>query len=478
MSAVALTHETFQTEADRLFLLQKENRWKVANSTAKERRAKLKALKAALLKHEDDLIEAMFQDFRKPAAEVQLTEIMPVVHEINDAIKNVAAWMESRHASTPLTMFGARSRLVYEPRGVCLVIGPWNYPVNLALSPVVAAIAAGNCVILKPASNTAHTSRVLKTIINACFPEEEIAVILGNRHISNALLEMPFDHIFFTGSPAVGAQIMSAAAKHMASVTLELGGKSPAIVDESAHMPSAVERVAWGKFLNGGQTCVGVDYALVHESRLAEFIAAFKAQVKKFYGDNPEAWRATPDFCRVINDTNFTRIQHSVERSLDAGAKLEIGGVFEAAERFIAPTLLSEVPPDSPIMQEEIFGPVLPVLAYRDLDEALRFIQARPKPLALYIFSTKDANIRRVMKNTSSGATVVNCAVVHPGNPYLPFGGVNHSGIGSYHGYFGFKAFSHERAVIFFPRFSLLAKLFPPYSGFTRKLITFMTKYL
>ena len=463
---------------ERIFQLQTENRWNIANTNSKHRIDKLKKFHASILSHQDDLRSAMYKDFKKSSHEVDLTEIMPVISEIKDACHHLRSWMEPKTVPTPLSLFPSSSEIIYEPKGVVLIIGPWNYPFQLIGSPLVAAIAAGNCAILKPSNNTKYTSEVIKKIIEENFPENEIAVFTGERHISNALLEKPFDHIFFTGSPAVGKTIMQAASKHLTSVTLELGGKSPVIVDETVNLNDSIPNIIWGKILNAGQTCVGVDYALVHESKFDEFIEKSKKQIEEFYGRNQTSWETNPDFCRIINDKSFERLKHTLEESISRGAKVEIGGKLNAADRYISPTILSNVSLDLPVMNEELFGPILPVLSYRNIEDAIQIIQRKEKPLALYIFSEREDRIQKILKNTSSGGVVINGVVAHLSNSNLPFGGVNHSGMGSYHGYFGFKAFSHERAVLKLSKLSPIKILFPPYGNHTKSFVELMTKYL
>lgn len=469
--------KTYKSEVDRIFALQKENRWNIANTTANQRIEKLKKLKQAIEKYSDEIREALHKDFRKSPHEVDLTEIMPVLSEIKDAIHHLKSWMRPQHVGTPLSLFPSSSKIIYEPKGLILIISPWNYPFHLIGTPLVAAIAAGNCAIIKASNNTKHTAAVTKKIITEIFNENEIVMAESDRDTATYLLEKPFDHIFFTGSTSVGVTIMEAAAKNLCSVTLELGGKSPVIIDESANLTDAVEKVIWGKILNGGQTCVGVDYVMVHESKYSEFIELSKEQVKKFYGQTPDNWHTTPDFCRIINDKNFERLENTVKASLKKGVKLELGGEFKANERYISPTILSNVDLESPIMQEEIFGPILPILSYKTLEETISIIQSKHKPLSLYIFSENNETIEKILKNTSSGGVVINGVVAHLGNPELPFGGVNHSGIGNYHGHFGFKAFSHERAVLKVSKLTPLKMLFPPYTNTTKKFIEIITKY-
>lgn len=463
----------FESEVDRVFFLQKANRWKMANTSYIERIERLKKIQDAIESNMPLIQDAIYRDFKKSPHEVDITEIFPVLLEITDAIKNLKKWTRPQTVSTPITLFPSKSELIYEPKGLVLIIGPWNYPFHLIAAPLVAAIAAGNCVIIRPSDDTYHTSIIVKKLFGDIFPEDEVAIFNGGIDLSNYLLTKPFDHIFFTGSPKVGGIVMEAAAKNLTSVTLELGGKSPVILDETAVLDYSTLHIIWGKILNGGQTCVGVDYVMVHESKFNEFIEKARAVLENFYGD-PTSWKSNPDFCRIINGKNFNRLKSMLEEAISSGSKVEVGGVLDENEKYISPTILSNVSLNLDIMQEEIFGPILPVLTYSSIDEAIRIIQSKWKPLSLYVFSKNDYNIKRITNNTSSGALLVNGVIVHLTNPNLPFGGVNHSGHGSYHGFFGFKTFSHERAVLRVSRLNLLWKLFPPYNDGTSKFLKFI----
>jgi len=471
---------SYVAEVERIFLAQKENRWKIANTTSEERKAKLKKLRSVIESRAEELKAALYKDFKKSPHEVDITEIFPVIQEIKYTCRHLHSWIKPISVSTPITLFGSSSKLIYEPKGQVLIIGPWNYPFQLVIAPLVAAVAAGNVVIIKPPENTPYTSQFIQSLIQEIFSENEVAVILGDKDLSNYLLTKPFDHIFFTGSPAVGSLVMQAAAKNLASVTLELGGKSPLIIDETAVMDYTVTNLVWGKLLNGGQTCVGVDYILVEESRLNELVEKLKLKIQEFYGTSPENWKTNPDFCRIINAKNFYRLKGLIDSAIEMGAKLEQGGYVDEKENYISPTILSQVTLEMPIMQEEIFGPILPILTYKKLEEAIYIIQSKPKPLALYIFSEDNGNIRKILKNTSSGGVVINGVILHLINENLPFGGVNHSGLGSYHGFFGFKAFSHERSVLKLNKLDLLVlrKLMPPYTETTKKIIDLMNRFL
>lgn len=446
----------------RLFTLQKQNRWKVAAKTAAERVATLRKLKAAILARREAIKEAINADFRKHQAESELTELMTVLVELDDAIKHTAKWMKPRKVGTPLVLFGTRSEIRYEPKGVVLIMAPWNYPFSLLINPLIAAIAAGNCALLKPSEKTPHTARILHELIDAVFDPSEVALVEGGAEVAEQLLELPFDHIFFTGSIRVGKLVMAAAAKHLSSVTLELGGKSPAIVDTSADLKGTAETIAWGKFVNCGQTCVAPDYVVVPKAQQEALVGNLKATIERFYGKDAEVQRS-PDFCRMVDGGAFARLKSLLEDAVALGAKVEVGGITDPQDRFIAPTVLTNVPKDAAIMQEEIFGPILPVLTYDNLDEVLRNIDEGSKPLALYLFAKDNKRIEHVLRNTTSGGTLINNTLLHLANAGLPFGGVGPSGTGNYHGEFGFKAFSHERAVMRQGSRNFAAMYYPPY---------------
>ncbi|MBZ4395667.1 aldehyde dehydrogenase family protein [Myxococcus faecalis] len=441
------------------------NRWALSRTTAAERVAKLKRLREAIIARRDELAEAIHQDFRKPALEVELTEIHPTLEELNHTVKHLSSWMKPTRVGTPMLLAGSSAHVRYEARGVVLVLSPWNYPFQLLMAPLIAAIAAGNAVLCKPSEKTPHTARFLARLVRDVFPENEVALFEGGAETAEALLRLPFDHFFFTGNPRIGRKVMEAAAQHLASVTLELGGKSPAIIDESADVQAAAERLTWGKFLNSGQTCVAPDYIFVHESKKQQFVDAVKAVITRFYGETEEARQASPDFARLVEPAAWRRVKDLVDRTVAAGAKVEMGGVADGPSRYISPTVLTGVTPDMPIMEGEIFGPVMPVMTFRSRDEVYAHIQRGEKPLALYVFSQDKRAIEDVFRNTTSGGAVVNNVLIHVANPNLPFGGVGMSGLGHYHGVYGFRTFSHERAVSVQWMKSLASVFFPPYRG-------------
>jgi len=350
----------------------------------------------------------------------------------------------------------------FEARGVTLILSPWNYPLNLCLAPLVGALAAGNTAILKPSEKAPATARIIREIVTQTFPPSLVAVVEGDAQVAQDLLALPFDHVFFTGSPAVGRKVMTAAAQTLASVTLELGGKSPVIVDESADLNVAARRVAWGKFLNAGQTCVAPDHVYVHERVAQDFTARLVTATEALYG-GPAWQRVGGEYGRMVDEGSVARLRRLTQGSVAQGATLHYGGTFDEARRYVSPTVLTGVQEDMPVMAEELFGPVLPVITYRNLQDPLERIRTREKPLALYLFSSDAATERVIRTETSSGSLVVNGTVVQFVHPHLPFGGVGHSGQGNYHGEYSFRAFSHERAVLHEPLHSPSKSLFPPY---------------
>ena len=463
-----------RTETERartLFRLQGEARRRMAATTAAERIERLRRLRAALLRHRGALAEGVAADFGKSEAEFEVTEVQPVLGEIAHAIRHLPRWMRPRRVpGTPL-LLGKRSSVRFEPRGRALILSPWNYPLQLTVAPLIASIAAGNTTLLRPSEKVPATARAMRRMLEDAFPEDEVAMVLGGVPVAEALLELPFDHFFFTGSTAVGRRVMHAAADHLASVTLELGGKSPAVVDRSADLRQAAERIVWGKFVNAGQTCVAPDYVLVHRDDEPAFLEAARAAMARFHG-------VAADHAGIVDDAAFGRLAEALDGTVEAGARVVAGGGSHEAERLIEPTLLADVPPDSPLMREEIFGPLLPVLTYRSLDEALAFVNERPKPLALYVFSRDAAATERVLGATTAGGTVVNHVLVQFANPELPLGGVGESGQGSYHGFAGFRAFSHERAVIHAGGFSLAPLYYPPYGKRMRRIAAAVSRWM
>jgi len=421
------------------------------------RLAALGRLERAILAHEDRLTRALHQDLRKSAFEAYVTEIGLVLAELRLHRRKLRAWARPRRVPGVLVNFPSTNHIVREPYGVSLVIAPWNYPFELVMNPAIGAISAGNCAVLKPAECAPHTSAAIRDLIAEVFPPEHVAVVEGGTAENQALLDEPFDHIFFTGSPALGRIVMEKAARHLTPVVLELGGKSPCIVDADADLAVAGQRIAWGKAVNAGQTCVAPDYVLVHQAVKAPLVAELAKAFRRMYGDDP---RASPDYPRIINDAHTQRLLR-----LRQDGTVIFGGEADAAERFLAPTLIDGAGPGDAIMQEEIFGPLLPILTYETLDEAIAFVNARPKPLALYFFSGSREHQDRLVARTSSGGVCINDTLIQFANHHLPFGGVGTSGMGGAHGWHSFDAFSHRRAVLRRPTWLELPLRYAPYLG-------------
>ena len=472
-----VSREQIEKRIGEVFERQRARRWDLAQTTARERVAKLKKLRDAILRRKDELRAAMQDDFSKSAAEVDLTELQTVLAELQHTIRHLPKWMQPVHVGSPPTLIGTRSTVRHEPKGNVLVLAPWNYPFNLLMNPLIAAVAAGNCVMVRPSDKVPNTSRFMASLLAEVFAEDEVAVFTGPSWIATRMLELPFDHVFFTGSTRIGKQVMAAAASHLASVTLELGGQSPVVVDETADIDNAARRVVWGKYLNGGQTCVAPNHVFVHESKQVAFVDAVKRWVRRSYGNSEDERRQSADFCRIVDRATVDKLAKQVEATVAAGASLEMGGTSNVEERYLAPTVLSGVKEDHPIMQAEIFGPILPVLAYRNTDEVLASIRSRGKPLAMYVFSNDQRNIDRLVSGTSAGGTVINNVIIHLANPDLPFGGVGDSGLGSYHGYYGFRTFSHERAMLVQGRPALVQMFYPPYTPIVRRGIDVVTRF-
>ncbi len=422
------------------------------------RREALRRLRRAILDYEPQLCAALQADLGKQPAESYMSEIGMVLAGLSDTLAHLRRWSRPKRVLAPLAQFPSTCEVIPEPYGVALIISPWNYPVLLGLDPLVAAIAAGNCVVLKPSELAPHVSSVLSRMLSEAFPREFVAVVEGGVEVSNALLAQRFDKIFFTGSPAVGRIVMAAAARNLTPVTLELGGKSPCIIDETADVALAARRIAFGKVLNAGQTCVAPDYVLIAKSKKEEFIAAFARAVEQMLGEEPLENEALP---RIVNLRHYERIM-----GLMQGVKAVVGGKGNSQTLRIAPTLLVDVTPESPCMQEEIFGPVLPVLSYRTLAEAEAFVLSREKPLACYIFSTSGKHIRQLKNTLSFGGGCVNDTIIHLAVAGLPFGGVGNSGMGAYHGHAGFRAFCHEKSVLRKANWLDLPFRYQPYTRF------------
>jgi len=447
----------------------KANQFKVANEGYQSRINKLNKLKAAIeTTYKSQILEALYQDLNKPKVEALLSEIYQIISDIKFAKKHLHQWMRPQPKPTPLALFGSKSYTVYEPKGVCLIISPWNFPFNLTFGPLVSAIAAGNTVIIKPSELSPHCSRVMRNIIESVFSKDEVVLFEGGIETSQTLLSLPFNHIFFTGSPSIGKVVMKAAAEHLASVTLELGGKSPTIIHRSANLKTAAKKIMWGKFMNCGQTCIAPDYVLIDAKVKTQFLEYCEYWLKEFKL-NPE----NKQYGKIINSKHFERLSDYLK-----ALKNKVNPENIKQENLkIYPILLSDVSPGSKLMQEEIFGPILPINSYQSINECIAFINNKEKPLALYIYAKDKKVIQQIIKNTRAGATCINNNIVHYSNHHLPFGGSNHSGIGKSHGFYGFQAFSNERAFIKQFSFGATEVLFPPYTKLKEKMAEFVVKW-
>jgi aldehyde dehydrogenase (NAD+) len=444
MASTAQSASDIAQEISRVFDLQREHQWDVKASTAEQRKAKLARLKTAVEAHADDIVAAVRKDTRKPEGEIRVTEIMNVVNNIQLNIDSLEEWMKPTQV-TPTNNPNDKGLIVYEARGVCLILGPWNFPLGLVFGPLAAAVAAGNCCMVKLTDLCPNTAHIAGVIVRDVFEENEVALFEGDVSVAEALLGLPFNHIFFTGSPRVGKIVMAAAAKNLASVTLELGGKSPVIIDEGANVEAIGAALAGAKQFNGGQACICPDYVFVREDEQDRLVEAFRSNVEKNLYEGGTINKE--GIAQIVNENNFNRVKALFDDAVEKGAQVAVGGELDASDLTVHPTMLTGVTPQMKILQEEIFAPILPVMTYDTIDQAIGYIEARDKPLALYVFSPNEENVDKVLKRTSSGGVTVNGVFSHYLENRLPFGGVNGSGMGSYHGYFGFKAFSHERAV-------------------------------
>jgi len=417
----------------------------------------LEILKKAILKNEEAIVNALQADLRKPALEACAAEVCLTIREIDHAAKHLRSWAKAARVPTPLMYFPASSRVYREPLGVVLIIGPWNFPFQLMVIPLVGAIAAGDCAFLKPSEISSSTSSALAGIVRDNFDPSYIALLEGGAAEAQSLLSERFDHIFFTGGTTVGRMVMEAAAKYLTPVTLELGGKSPCIVDTGVPLEITARRITWGKFINAGQSCVAPDYLLVHKAVKGPLLEHMKRSIREFYGEDPSK---SPDYARIINERHFLRLSALLEEG-----SIVIGGNTNKEDRYIAPTIIDNVALNYKVMQDEIFGPILPVVEYEDLAEAISIVNGRPKPLALYIFSTSSRNQQRVLNETSSGGVCINDTTVHFATNFLPFGGVGPSGMGNYHGKATFDTLTHQKSALRRRFFLDVKTRYPPYRG-------------
>lgn len=445
----------------------------------KTREKRIKALSSSISKHEERIIDALKADLNKPRTESTLMELYPLKKEIDHTLKNLRHWGSKRRVRTPLALLGTSHYVKAEPKGKVLVISPWNFPIMLTLRPIVSALAAGNTVVVKPSEHTENCSNVINDILVDAFDKDVVEVVLGGPDVAAELTSRPFNHICFTGGTEIGKKVMKSAAEHLCSVTLELGGKSPVIIDDSAILSQAAKRISWGKYLNAGQVCIAPDYILLPSAKQEQFVSEVKKNIIHMYGENPIE---SKDLGSIVNERHYKRILGLIKDSVKAGAKLEVpGGMLELPgnDTKIAPCILYNCTPDMPIMKEEIFGPVLAVLGCDGKEKMIETIEKNANPLALYIFSKKRKEIQWFIDNTKAGSTVVNDVVIQLSNPELSFGGVQSSGIGRSNGRAGFDSFSNMRSFVESSRlFSALPLTYPPFSTFTEKLTGLIKRWL
>lgn len=445
-------------------------------SSLAKRKEKLTGLRQWIHKNRPAIHEAMYNDFRKAPVEVDGIEIFHVLNEIKLASNSLEEWAAPKKVDAPITMLGTRSFIQYEPRGVCLIISPWNYPFSLAVGPLISAIAAGNAVVIKPSELTPNVSGLLARMVREIFTDNSVVVFEGGPEVSKELLSLPFDHIFFTGSPAIGKVVMKAAAENLTSVTLELGGKSPTIVTDSANINDAAERSAVAKFVNNGQTCVAPDYILVDEKIADKFVERFIQKTEKLFAERG-SFENSGNYCRIVNDRHFKRLNEILQDALQRGATLKWGGETNPESRFMHPVVLTNVPLNTRILEEEIFGPIIPILTYKKIEDAIAIVNSKPKALALYVFTSSSKIRNLVLNQTSSGGVCINDCGIHFLHHNLPFGGVNNSGIGKSHGHFGFLAFSNEKPVLKQRSgFTSVKAFYPPYTAASKKMMDWFLK--
>ncbi|MGB2225304.1 MAG: aldehyde dehydrogenase [Polaribacter sp.] len=430
------------------------------------RKNALRKLQSELFKREADIVQALYNDFKKSEYEAIMTETSIVYSELKMAIKNIEKWNKPKKVLPSILNFPSSAKIYSEPYGTVLIIAPWNYPFQLAISPLIGAIAAGNTIVLKPSELTPHTSTIVREIIEAVFDERHVAVIEGGVPVAQELLTLRWDYIFFTGSVNVGRIVAKAAAEFITPVTLELGGKSPCVVDDSASIKLAAKRIAWGKFINGGQTCIAPDYILIHKSQKDAFVEAIKEEITLAYGDDPEQ---SSDFPRIVNTRNFERLAIMLENE-----NILIGGKTNKDDCYIAPTLIDEPSLDSEVMKGEIFGPILPIISYETEEDIATIIGKYDKPLAFYIFSNKNRFAKKLIQQYSFGGGTINDTTVHFANHRLPFGGVGESGIGGYHGKQTFDTFSHKKGIVSRGTWLDVPTRYAPYKGKLNQLKNLM----
>ncbi len=450
-----------------LFLLQ-EKAVKNGPPGYAARISNLKKLRKAILDYEEGIYQALYKDLHKSRFEAYATEIGFVLEELNFHIKHLKRWMKPAAVSTPLVNFPAKSFYIYEPKGRVLIISPWNYPFQLMMAPLIGALSAGDSVVLKPSEISEHTAALLKKMIDSVFEPETVKLFTGGVEVAQELLKLPFDHIFFTGSPRVGKIVMQQAAKNMTPVTLELGGKSPCIVDKNTNLKQTASRIVWGKLINAGQTCIAPDYFLVHHSVKDEFLVLLIESVEKMYGTDTFN---NKDYPRIITPANVERLKTLME-----GAEIFYGGNYNTQERWFSPTILNNVSFDMPVMQQEIFGPLFPVISFDNYDDIIEKINSRPKPLALYIFTNDKKLQNRLLQKIPAGGVSVNDTLIHIVSSKLPFGGIGNSGMGKYHGKYSFETFSNVKPVVKRATWMDVPVRYAPFGNLKYKIIKFIMR--
>lgn len=465
-------------DIQQIFTLLRENVPNIRNSSCLERIERINRIEKYLndKNKKAELFNLIYKDLHKCETEVIISELMIVQNHISYIKKNLAKWMKYKPVRSPFPLFGLKSGILYQSKGVVLIISPWNYPINLSLIPLIYSIAAGNTIILKPSEISYHTSGYIKKMIEQLFEKNEVVVIEGGISVSESLLEYPFNHIFFTGSSKVGKIIMKKASNHLSSITLELGGKSPCIIDETVNISAITQKLVWAKCINNGQTCISPDYVLLHESQYQKFIHEFKNSVVKFYDPFQKGINKSSDYGRIINDIHFTRLYKLYKDAIKKGANISVGGSFDVNDLYIEPTLIDMVNFDMEIMHEEIFGPLLPLITYQNINEVINIIEKNPYPLTIYISSNEKNTINYLIENIPSGGVVVNDYMLGYSNPNLPFGGINHSGIGKSFGFDCFEEFSNKRSIIR-RKWSDLSFLYPPYANKKKKIINLLQHF-
>lgn len=464
---------TSLSEIDSIYNKQRKYAPTAKTLSVDKRKALLRKLLHKIKTEEKAIESALYHDFHKSAIESSITELFAVELELKHIIRNLGSWARDRSVGWSAMFANVRAYLHYEPKGNALIITPWNYPIQLPLVHLAASVAAGNCSILKLSEFAEHSNAILRKIIQEVFQEEHVAIVEGAVEETSHLLSLRFDHIHFTGSPAVGKIVMEAASKNLTDITLELGGKSPAIIDKNVNLRRVIKNLIWAKFVNAGQTCIAPDYLLVHRQLRGEFEQTFRQELLEAFGKEPQN---SPDYARIINKKQFDRLVHALNSAKDLGAHILAGGNYIEKECYFEPTLIGNVPESNPLMQEEIFGPIFPVIYYQQVDEALAIIRKKEKPLALYVFSNDNLFNKHVVRYSTAGSTCINDALIQIMHPNLPFGGVNNSGIGQSTGKYGFKAFSHERAVSNVKIYPLSAMFWYPYTERTHRILQWLRK--